>query len=103
MIRAAIYRFVPVFLAIVYISFQVEPFDEEFEKNNPRRSAGINIDYPTENWESHGKANVREAFAFDCTIPIVLLLLLVPLIGRELPPLIPFRLLLNKAPPAAAA
>ncbi len=101
MLRAASYRILPLFLALVYIGFQTEPFDEEYEKNNPVRSAGVNIDYSSDNWESHGKANVREAFRFDSTIILIILLLLVPVIGAELPPLIPFRLLLNKAPPAA--
>jgi hypothetical protein len=86
-------------LAADYFCFQVEVFEEEYEKNNPLPCAAPTFTPPQENWESFDKTNAPQAFVVavpDCS---VLLCLCPAVIGEELPASQPFRVVRNNSPP----
>jgi hypothetical protein len=56
----------------VYFCFQVEVFEEEYEKNNPTSNGTLAFNTSSLNWESFDKFNVQEPFTFDAQIVLLL-------------------------------
>ncbi len=52
-------------LAIVYFCFQVEVFEEEYEKNCPMPNGELAFNYSSENWESFDKDDVQQPSTFS--------------------------------------
>jgi hypothetical protein len=88
-------------LATTYIGFQIEPFEEEYERNNPLPSAEPTFTLPAENWETYGKTDVPTAFSFR---PEILFLPLLAFDGPTSLPLVdlkPFHRIRDKSPPSS--
>jgi hypothetical protein len=90
-------------LAANYFCFQVEVFEEEYEKNNPLPSSGPTFTCSSENWETFGKTNAPKAFVHSVAIEATLLCLCPAVLGHELPACIPFRTVRNNSPPERRA
>jgi hypothetical protein len=97
-----IYQLAALCVAVNYFCFQVEVFDEEYEKNNPLPSSELSFTYSQYNWESFDKTNAPKAFVFVAPVDFILLCLCPPAIGEELPVFLPFRLVQNNSPPDPA-
>jgi hypothetical protein len=61
----SLYSITALFLASVYFCFQVEVFEEEYEKNQPISSGRLAYNYSSLNWESFDKEDVPEPFRFN--------------------------------------
>jgi hypothetical protein len=53
-----------------YFAFQVELFENEYEKNNPIPVTTCSLSTPTLTWESFDKNNAPQPFVFDAGLHI---------------------------------
>jgi hypothetical protein len=95
-----VHRFVALLLASNYFTFQIEPFEEEYEANHPDIPDGWALSQPTLTWESFDKQNAPKAFVFDAVINIELLHLLTSPPVKELPANPQYQPVRDKSPPA---
>jgi hypothetical protein len=94
-----LYRITAVSLACVYFGFQVEVFEDEYEKNNPLPNSVPTFTYSSFNWESFDKTNAPRAFAFVAATRIALLCYVPEPAGDVLPARAPFMVIRDKSPP----
>ena len=94
-----IYQLAALCVAINYFCFQVEIFEDEYEKNNPLPSPVPSFTYSSFNWETFDKTNAPKAFVYIVPGDFILLCLCPPSLGEELPVFLPFRLIQDKSPP----
>jgi hypothetical protein len=103
MARDISFRLLSLLVAWNYFSFQVEPFEEEYEKNNPLPSATPAFaDWPY-NWESFGKNNVPSAQSFEALIAFVPLAPLPVHAETRKPEHPPFLRIRDKSPPVPSS
>jgi hypothetical protein len=98
-----IYQLAAFIVAVNYFSFQVELFEDEYEKNNPLPSSVPTFTYSSVNWESFDKTNAPKAFVFIVPRDFILLCLNPPVLGEELPASLPFRVVHNNSPPSVSS
>jgi hypothetical protein len=96
-------RLTALILATNYFCFQVEVFEEEYEKNNPLPSRIPTFSPSGLNWETFGKTNAPKAIVHTVPVEYVLLCLCPAVLGEELPACIPFRVIRDNSPPIPAA
>ena len=101
--REISFRLLTLVIAWNYFSFQVEPFEEEYERNNPLPSATAAFAEWPWNWESFGKNNVPSAQSFVALIAFVPLAPLPVLAETQNPEHPPFLRIRDKSPPRLAA
>jgi hypothetical protein len=101
--RVSAFRLVAFILATNYFCFQVEIFEDEYEKNNPLPSSVPTFAPSSLNWETFGKTNAPKAFVHAVPIEYILLCLCPAKLGEELPASVPFRVIRNNSPPSPAS
>jgi hypothetical protein len=77
--KLSLHSALAVLLAWNYFAFQAEPFDDEYEANNPTPADQCAYSRLSLNWETFDKQNAQQAFVFDAglrTEPIFILHLL---------------------------
>jgi hypothetical protein len=94
------HRFIAFLLASNYFTFQIEPFEEEYEAHHPDMPDGWAISQPTLTWESFDKQNAPKAFVFEAGIRIEFLYILSSQPIKELPANPQHQLVRDKSPPA---
>ncbi len=97
--RLLIYRLFAVLLASNYFTFQVEPFDEEYEANHSTLPDDYSINKPSVTWETFDKQNAPKAFVFDAGIRTQFLYVLSFQSVKELPPFQQYQPVRDKSPP----
>jgi len=90
-------------LAFNYFTFQVEPFENEYEENHPPPSRTLCISCLSVTWESFDKENAPPAFRFDGGLEMECVLCLLPLQVSEAPAWILPKIIRDKSPPPAPA
>lgn len=99
MSRPLLFKFVALSLASVFISFQLEVFDEEYEANHPKPPDTCAFSQPSVNWETFDKNNAPKAFTFDSCVQIEWLEMVEPERDIEPKPFSPFNIVRDKSPP----
>ena len=94
-----IFQLAALVVAANYFCFQVEIFEDEYEKNNPLPSPVPSITYSEFNWESFDKTNAPKAFVFVVPGEFILLCLRPPELLCDLPALKPIIVIRDKSQP----
>lgn len=88
-------------LAATYLGFQIEPFEEEYERNHPLPSSEPTFNLPAENWETYGKTDVPTAYSFSPGIIFIPLPAFDVAARMPLVELKPFHRIRDKSPPSS--
>jgi len=99
LLPAVIHKFLALLLACNYFAFQVEVFEEEYEKNHRPVSEECSVDSPTLNWESFDKNNAPKAFTLVVETTSDLLCILPQISSAEHPPIVHRSPVRDKSPP----
>jgi hypothetical protein len=86
-------------LSTNYFAFQVELFEEEYERNHPDRTEGCSVTAPRLTWESFDKENASQAFVFDAGLRIEFLFTVATTPSRETQPVRQPGPVRDKSPP----
>jgi hypothetical protein len=74
------HRVVALVLAVLLLSFEVEPFEDEYEDNNPLPTGGAStIAKPASTWETCDKNQASKAFVFTAVVRLEFLVPFPPL------------------------
>jgi len=86
-------------VALNYIAFHAELFDEEYKANHRAVSDSLSFAPPSVTWETFDKSNAPQAFTLTVDVTIELIgYLRLPNI-RITPPLLRFDIIRDKSPP----
>ena len=99
MLPATLHNFVALLLASNYFAFQVELFEEEYEKNHRPVSDESSIAAPTLTWESFDKNNAPKAFTLSPIFVPQVLWYLPNSSHLQIPPLLQINPVRDKSPP----
>lgn len=87
-------------LALIYLGFEGEIFEEEYEANHPAKPEKCSLSSPSTSWESLDKEDAPPPFFFNAT-PCIELLFIVftpqPVVGIVEAP---FDVIRDKSPPS---
>jgi hypothetical protein len=88
-------------LATNYFAFQVEVFEEEYERNHRPASETHAFDFPTLNWESFDKNNAPKAFVMVVATTVEYLFSIPPLTFSGYVPVASQSPVRDKSPPTS--
>ena len=97
--RSVVSNLVALLLAANYFTFQIEPFEEEYEAAHGTRDGKCAFSLPTLTWESFDKENASEAFVCDACITLEFLFLLVSDPTPSFLPHLQYQPIRDKSPP----